>query len=91
MATRRRIEEVRGAAQLSIGPVGPVSLPRDSSESRPEWTTAALGAVYVLVAAYLLSLFVGSSHRAIYDRIANARVILSHPNNCVTEPVAALA
>jgi chromosome segregation and condensation protein ScpB len=33
MATRRRIEEVRGAAQLSIGSDGPVSLPRDSSET----------------------------------------------------------
>jgi len=31
MATRRRTEEVRGAASLSIGPEGPVSLPRDSS------------------------------------------------------------
>jgi hypothetical protein len=33
MATRRRIEEVRGAASLSIGPEGPVSLPRGSSET----------------------------------------------------------
>jgi chromosome segregation and condensation protein ScpB/DNA-binding XRE family transcriptional regulator len=33
MATRRRIEELRGAAQLSLGPDGPVSLPRDSSET----------------------------------------------------------
>src|SRR2546425_8680841 len=33
MATRRRIEEVRGAATVSIGPEGPVSLPRDSSET----------------------------------------------------------
>jgi chromosome segregation and condensation protein ScpB/DNA-binding XRE family transcriptional regulator len=33
IATRRRIEEVRGAAQLSIGAEGPVSLPRDSSET----------------------------------------------------------
>jgi chromosome segregation and condensation protein ScpB len=33
MATRRRIEEVRGAKQLSIGPDGPASLPRDSSET----------------------------------------------------------
>jgi hypothetical protein len=33
MATRRRIEEVRGVATLSIGPEGPVSLPRDSSET----------------------------------------------------------
>jgi Segregation and condensation complex subunit ScpB len=33
MATRRRIEEVRGATQLSIGPDGPLSLPRDSSET----------------------------------------------------------
>jgi chromosome segregation and condensation protein ScpB len=31
MATRRRIEKVRGAASLSMGPEGPVSLPRDSS------------------------------------------------------------
>jgi transcriptional regulator with XRE-family HTH domain len=33
MATRRRIEEVRGTASLSVGPDGPVSLPRDSSET----------------------------------------------------------
>ncbi len=33
MATRRRIEEVSGAAQLSIGPAGPLSLSRDSSET----------------------------------------------------------
>jgi chromosome segregation and condensation protein ScpB len=33
MTTRRRIEEVRGAAQLSIGPGGALSLPRDSSET----------------------------------------------------------
>jgi chromosome segregation and condensation protein ScpB len=33
MAPRKRIEEARGAAQLSIGPEGPVSLPRDSSET----------------------------------------------------------
>jgi chromosome segregation and condensation protein ScpB len=33
MATRRRIEEVRGAATLSIGPEGPLSLPSDSSET----------------------------------------------------------
>src|SRR3982074_1751890 len=33
MAPRRRIEEVRGAARLSIGADGPVSLPRDSSET----------------------------------------------------------
>jgi chromosome segregation and condensation protein ScpB len=33
MATRRRIEEVRGAAQLSLGPEGPISVPRDSSET----------------------------------------------------------
>jgi chromosome segregation and condensation protein ScpB len=33
IASRRRIEEVRGASQLSIGPEGPVSLPRDSSET----------------------------------------------------------
>src|SRR6202011_2028086 len=31
--TRRRIEEVMGAAQLSIGADGPVSLPPDSSET----------------------------------------------------------
>jgi chromosome segregation and condensation protein ScpB/DNA-binding XRE family transcriptional regulator len=33
MATRRRIEEVRGATSLSIGPEGLASLARDSSET----------------------------------------------------------
>jgi chromosome segregation and condensation protein ScpB len=33
MASRRRIEAVRGSAQFSIGPAGPASLPRDSSET----------------------------------------------------------
>ncbi|MDQ6919991.1 MAG: SMC-Scp complex subunit ScpB [Actinomycetota bacterium] len=33
MVTRRRIEEVRGATQLSIGPEGPMSLPRDGMET----------------------------------------------------------
>jgi hypothetical protein len=33
MATRRRIEEVRGATQLAICPEGAVSLPRDSSKT----------------------------------------------------------
>ncbi|MDQ6898655.1 MAG: SMC-Scp complex subunit ScpB [Candidatus Dormibacteraeota bacterium] len=33
MASRRRIEEVRGSVSLSIGPEGPASLPRDSSET----------------------------------------------------------
>ena len=33
MATRRRIEEVRAAPQLSIGAEGPVSLARDNSET----------------------------------------------------------
>jgi hypothetical protein len=33
MATRRRIEEVRGATSLSIGPDGPVTMPRESSET----------------------------------------------------------
>jgi chromosome segregation and condensation protein ScpB len=33
MATRRRIEEVRGAASMSIGAERPVSLPRDSSDT----------------------------------------------------------
>jgi hypothetical protein len=33
MASRRRIEEVRGAVSLFIGSEGPVPLPRDSSET----------------------------------------------------------
>jgi chromosome segregation and condensation protein ScpB len=33
MATRRRIEEVRGATQVSMRPDGPISMPRDSSET----------------------------------------------------------
>ena len=54
--------------------------PGTGSTGQPAWTKAALGAVYVLVAVYLLSLFIGSSHRAVYDRIADARVILRPPD-----------
>jgi uncharacterized RDD family membrane protein YckC len=54
--------------------------PGTSSTAQPEWGEAALAIVYVLVAAYLLTLFVGSSHRTIYDRVAAARVVLKPPN-----------
>jgi uncharacterized RDD family membrane protein YckC len=40
----------------------------------PIWAGATIGVVYLLVAAYLMTLFVGRSHRTIYDRIAGSRV-----------------
>jgi uncharacterized RDD family membrane protein YckC len=52
---------------------------RPGSTRPPEWTQAALGSVYVLVAAYLLTLFMGSSHRTVYDRVADARVMVKPP------------
>jgi uncharacterized RDD family membrane protein YckC len=41
----------------------------------PAWAAFALAIVYLLVAAYLVTLFVGKSHRTVYDRIAGARVV----------------
>ena len=46
-----------------------------SGHSRPPaWTAVTLTAVYVLAAAFLVTLFVGREHRTIYDRIAGSRV-----------------
>lgn len=44
--------------------------------SPPGWTTITLAAVYLLVAAYLVSLFIGNAHRTIYDRAAGSRVVV---------------
>jgi uncharacterized RDD family membrane protein YckC len=41
----------------------------------PTWSYLTLGAVYFLVGIYLLTLFIGRSHRTIYDRISDASVI----------------
>lgn len=41
----------------------------------PIWAGVTFAIVYLLVAAYLVTLFVGGSHRTIYDRIAGSRVI----------------
>jgi hypothetical protein len=42
--------------------------------SPPGWTAFTLAAVYVLAALYLLSLFIGRTHRTIYDRLSGSRV-----------------
>ena len=42
----------------------------------PAWAGVSLAVVYLVVAAYLVTLFVGRAHRTIYDRIAGSRVIL---------------
>jgi hypothetical protein len=42
----------------------------------PPWTTISLAFVYVLVAAYLISLVMGETHRTLYDRVAGSRVLL---------------
>jgi len=41
----------------------------------PSWSYLTLGAVYFFVGIYLLTLFIGPSHRTIYDRIAGAGVV----------------
>jgi uncharacterized RDD family membrane protein YckC len=40
----------------------------------PGWTTITLTAVYLIVAAYLVSLLVGKTHRTVYDRLAGSIV-----------------
>ncbi len=41
----------------------------------PTWTTITLAVVYLLVPAYLISLFIGRAHRTIYDRLSGSIVI----------------
>jgi uncharacterized RDD family membrane protein YckC len=42
----------------------------------PPWTTISLTGVYALVAANLVTLVVGKTHRTIYDRVAGSIVLL---------------
>ncbi len=51
----------------------------------PGWTMITLTAVYLLVAAYLLSLWVGKAHRTVYDRMAGSIVLVYTPDR--TSPV----
>jgi len=39
------------------------------------WVTAGFGVVYALVLIYLVTLFIGSQHRTVYDRLAGSIVI----------------
>jgi uncharacterized RDD family membrane protein YckC len=39
------------------------------------WVTAGFGVVYALVLLYLATLFIGSQHRTVYDRLAGSIVI----------------
>jgi len=41
-------------------------------------TIGGFAAVYLLLFAYLVSLFVGSQHRTLYDRVAGSRVVRSY-------------
>jgi uncharacterized RDD family membrane protein YckC len=43
----------------------------------PPWIAAGFGLVYLLVFAYLVTLFVGSTHRTLYDRLAGSVVRFS--------------
>ncbi len=42
-------------------------------------TIGGFAVVYLLVFAYVISLFVGSQHRTLYDRVAGSRVMRSYP------------
>jgi uncharacterized RDD family membrane protein YckC len=42
-------------------------------------TIGGFAVVYLLVFAYVISLFVGSQHRTLYDRVAGSRVMSSYP------------
>ena len=43
--------------------------------SFPAWAAVGFAAVYLLVFAYLVTLFIGSQHRTLYDRLAGSWVI----------------
>ena len=44
------------------------------NSSPPAWSAVILTLVYVMAAAFLLTLFIGREHRTLYDRIAGSRV-----------------
>lgn len=52
--------------RIALGPHG---------GSIPWWVTAGFGVVYGLVLVYLVTLFIGSQHRTVYDRLAGSIVI----------------
>ena len=39
------------------------------------WTAFALGSVYLVASAYLLTLFIGKTHRTLYDRLSGSIVV----------------
>lgn len=41
----------------------------------PAWMAAGFGLVYAIVGLYLVTLFVGASHRTVYDRLAGSLVL----------------
>jgi type VI protein secretion system component VasF len=43
--------------------------------SIPWWVYAGFGVVYALVILFLVTLFIGSQHRTVYDRLAGSIVI----------------
>ena len=49
---------------------------RGTHSSPPGWTGVTLTFVYVMAAAFLLTLFIGREHRTLYDRISGSRVSL---------------
>lgn len=60
--------------ELSHALLWRVAFAADHNSLAPS-TTAGFAAVYLLVLAYLVTLFVGSQHRTIYDRIAGSYVL----------------
>ena len=48
-----------------------------AKSSFPGWATIGFAVVYLIVFAYLVTLFLGSQHRTIYDRLAGSLVLRS--------------
>jgi hypothetical protein len=46
-----------------------------TKNSFPAWAGAGFALVYLLVFAYLVTLFFGSQHRTLYDRLAGSLVM----------------
>lgn len=58
----------------------------DAGGRPPAWTAITLIMVYVLVAAYLISLSIGARHRTLYDRIAGSLVLEADPVLLAVKP-----
>ena len=66
--------------ELSHAIIWPLAL-SPMKNSFPAWAGAGFALVYLLVFAYLVTLFFGSQHRTLYDRLAGSWVLRGAPSH----------